>query len=122
MLQQEEPEDFVIATGKQYSVRDFVNAAAQELEISIDWKGQGVEEKGCDAGGKCIVAVDPRYFRPTEVESLLGDASKAREKLGWVPKTSFEELVTEMVREDFEGAERDELIKTHGYTTPNYFE
>jgi GDPmannose 4,6-dehydratase len=122
MLQQDEPEDFVIATGKQFSVRDFVNAAAQELEISIDWKGEGVEEKGYDAGDKCIVAVDPRYFRPTEVESLLGDASKAREKLGWVPKTSFEELVTEMVREDFEGAERDELIKTHGYTTPNYFE
>jgi GDPmannose 4,6-dehydratase len=122
MLQQDEPEDFVIATGKQYSVRDFVNASAQELEISIDWKGEGLEEKGYDADGKCIVAVDPRYFRPTEVESLLGDASKARQKLGWVPKTTFEELVTEMVREDFEGAERDELIKTHGYTTPNYFE
>jgi GDPmannose 4,6-dehydratase len=122
MLQQDEPEDFVIATGKQCSVRDFVNAAAQELEISVDWKGDEVEEKGYDASGKCIVAVDPRYFRPTEVDSLLGDASKAREKLGWVPKTTFEELVTEMVREDFDAAERDELIKKHGYTTPNYFE
>ena len=86
MLQQEEPEDFVIATGKQYSVRDFVDAAAKELEIKIDWKGEGVEEKGYDADGKCIVSVDPRYFRPTEVDSLLGDASKAREKLGWEPK------------------------------------
>jgi GDPmannose 4,6-dehydratase len=122
MLQQDEPEDFVIATGKQFSVRDFVNAAAQELGIKVDWKGEGVEEKGYDADGKCIVAVDPRYFRPTEVDSLLGDASKAREKLGWEPKISFEELVTEMVREDFAAAERDELIKQHGYTTPNYFE
>jgi GDPmannose 4,6-dehydratase len=122
MLQQEEPEDFVIATGKQFSVRDFVNAAAQELGIKIDWKGEDAEEKGYDVDGKCIVAVDPRYFRPTEVDSLLGDASKAREKLGWVPKTTFEELVTEMVREDFEAAERDELIKKHGYKTPNYFE
>ena len=122
MLQQEEPDDFVIATGKQYSVRDFVNAAAQELEIRIAWQGEGVDEKGSDKDGKCIVAVDPRYFRPTEVDSLLGDASKAREKLGWVPKTTFEELVTEMVREDFKAAERDELIKKHGYTTPNYFE
>jgi GDPmannose 4,6-dehydratase len=122
MLQQDEPEDFVIATGKQFSVRDFVNAAARELDIKIDWKGEGADEKGYDADGKCIVAVDPHYFRPTEVDSLLGDASKAREKLGWVPKTTFEELVTEMVREDFEVAERDELIKTHGYKTPNNFE
>jgi GDPmannose 4,6-dehydratase len=121
-LQQETPEDFVIATGKQYSVRDFVNAAAGELSISIDWKGEGVEEKGHDAQGKCIVAVDPRYFRPTEVDSLLGDASKARDKLGWVPKTSFEELVTEMVREDLIAAERDELVKNHGYKAPDYFE
>ena len=122
MLQQEEPDDFVIATGKQYSVRDFVVAAARELEINIDWKGDGVEEKGYDAAGKCVVAVDPRYFRPTEVDSLLGDASKAKEKLGWEPKTSFEELVTEMVREDVAAAERDELIKAHGYKTPKYFE
>ena len=121
MLQQDEPEDFVIATGKQFSVRDFVDAAARELDLVIDWEGEGIEEKGY-SDGKCVVAVDPRYFRPTEVESLLGDASKAREKLGWVPITTFEELVSEMVRVDFEAAERDELIKTHGYTTPNYFE
>ena len=115
MLQQETPEDFVIATGVQYSVREFVNAAAKELGISITWKGLGVDEKGYDSSGKCIVAVDPRYFRPTEVETLLGDASKAKNKLGWTPKISFDELVAEMVREDLKGAERDELIKNHGY-------
>jgi len=122
MLQQDEPEDFVIATGKQYSVRDFVIAAAKELDISLEWRGKAIDEKAYDANGKCIVAVDPDYFRPTEVDSLLGDASKAREKLGWEPKTTFVELVTEMVREDFAAAERDELIKKHGYTTPNYYE
>ena len=122
MLQQDKPEDFVIATGKQYSVRDFVDAAALELEINISWKGEGIEEKGFDTDGKCIVSVDPRYFRPTEVESLLGDASKAREKLGWEPKTSFEELVTEMVREDLEASKRDELIKVHGYKTMDFHE
>jgi GDPmannose 4,6-dehydratase len=115
MLQQETPEDFVIATGVQYSVREFVNAAAKELGMSISWKGVGVDEKGYDAAGKCIVEVDPRYFRPTEVETLLGDASKAKNKLGWTPKISFDELVAEMVREDLKGAERDELIKNHGY-------
>jgi GDPmannose 4,6-dehydratase len=122
MLQQKEPDDFVIATGKQFSVRDFVDAAAKELGIDVTWKGQGVEEKGYSSNGNCIVAVDPRYFRPTEVESLLGDPSKAREILGWVPKTSFEELVTEMVREDLKSAERDELVKTRGYKTLNYYE
>ena len=122
MLQQDEPDDFVIATGKQFSVRDFVNAAAEELNIDITWKGEGVEEQGFDANGNRIVAVDSRYFRPTEVESLLGDASKAREKLGWIPKTTFSELVSEMVREDFNAAERDELIKTHGYKTMDYHE
>ena len=122
MLQQETPEDFVIATGVQYSVRDFVNAAAAELGMSIRWKGKGVEEKGYDPAGRCIVAVDPRYFRPTEVETLLGDASKAKTKLGWTPKISFKELVSEMVREDLKASERDELIKRHGYTTFNYHE
>jgi GDPmannose 4,6-dehydratase len=117
MLQQDKPEDFVIASGVQYSVRDFVNAAAKELGMVITWKGEGVEEKGYDAAGKCIVAVDPRYFRPTEVETLLGDASKARNKLGWTPKITFDELVSEMVREDLKGAERDELVKKHGFTT-----
>jgi len=117
MLQQAQPEDFVIATGVQYSVRDFVNAAAAEIGMSVIWRGTGVDEKGYDAQGKCIVQVDPRYFRPTEVETLLGDATKAREKLGWTPKTTFAELVAEMVREDLQSAERDELIKQHGYKT-----
>ena len=122
MLQQEQAEDFVIATGVQYSVRDFVNAAAEELGIKVRWGGQGVYEKGYDAAGKCIVAVDPRYFRPTEVETLLGDATKAKEKLGWQPKTTFEELVKEMVREDLKTAERDELVKSRGYYTNTYHE
>ena len=122
MLQQEKPEDFVIATGVQYSVRDFVNAAAKELGIQVRWEGSGVDEKGFDADGNCIVSVDPRYFRPTEVETLLGDASKAKEKLGWEPKTTFEELVKEMVREDLKTAERDELVKSHGYYTNVYHE
>ncbi len=122
MLQQEKPEDFVIATGVQYSVRDFVNAAAREIGIAIRWEGQGMDEKGYDAAGKCIVAVDPRYFRPAEVETLLGDATKAKEKLGWTPKTTFDELVAEMVREDLKAAERDELIKKHGYKATDYHE
>jgi GDPmannose 4,6-dehydratase len=122
MLQQDQPEDFVIATGVQYSVRDFVNAAAHELDISIIWQGRGAEEKGFDANGKCIVQVDPRYFRPTEVETLLGDPTKAKQKLGWVPKITFNELVSEMVREDLKSAERDELVKRHGYNTFDYHE
>lgn len=122
MLQQSEPEDFVIATGVQYSVRDFVNTAATEIGIEIRWEGQGAYEKGYDAQGNCIVSVDPRYFRPTEVETLLGDPSKANEKLGWKPRTTFQELVTEMMREDLKAAERDELVKTHGYRAMNYHE
>jgi len=122
MLQQEKPEDFVIATGVQYSVRDFVNAAAKELGMQIRWEGQGVDEKGFDANGKCIVAVDPRYFRPTEVETLLGDPGKAKARLGWTPKISFDELVAEMVREDLKAAERDELVKKHGYKAMDYHE
>ena len=116
MLQQEEPEDFVIATGVQYSVRDFVNIAAKELGIDIQWKGSGVHEKGYDIKtGRQIVAVDPAYFRPTEVETLLGDPSKAKEKLGWVPKITFNELVSEMVRSDLESAQRDLLCKNNGF-------
>jgi GDPmannose 4,6-dehydratase len=122
MLQQEQPEDFVIATGVQFSVRDFVNAAAAEVGMEITWKGEGVDEKGFDSEGNCIVAVDPRYFRPTEVETLLGDATKAKEKLGWTPKISFEELVAEMMREDLKSAERDELVKKHGYSAYDYHE
>ena len=132
MLQQERPEDFVIATGVQYSVRDFVNAAAKELGMQIRWEGDGLDEKGYwqnhhvrDGGrlegkGLPIVAVDPRYFRPTEVETLLGDATKAKEKLGWTPKINFDELVAEMVREDLKSTERDELIKRHGYKAMDY--
>jgi GDPmannose 4,6-dehydratase len=122
MLQQEQPDDFVIATGLQYSVRDFVNAAAGVLGMQIRWEGQGIEEKGYDPSGRCIVAVDPRYFRPTEVETLLGDPSKAKEKLGWTPTTSFSELVAEMAREDLKAAERDEFIKRHGFKTMDYHE
>jgi GDPmannose 4,6-dehydratase len=123
MLQQDKPEDFVIATGVQYSVRDFVNAAAKELGISVRWEGVGVDEKGYDAAtGKCIVQVDPRYFRPTEVETLLGDPTKAKQKLGWTPKITFDQLVAEMVREDLKSAQRDELIKEHGYQTMDYHE
>ncbi|MEO8729097.1 MAG: GDP-mannose 4,6-dehydratase [Rhodoferax sp.] len=123
MLQQEQPEDFVIATGVQYSVRDFVNTAALELGIHVRWESHGVDEKGYDvATGKCIVQVDPRYFRPTEVETLLGDASKARQKLGWTPQISFQQLVTEMVQSDLQSAQRDELVKKHGFTTYDYHE
>ena len=125
MLQQDQPEDFVIATGVQYSVRDFVNAAAKELSMEIRWEGTGVDEKGywkTTDGERLVVAVDPRYFRPAEVETLLGDPTKARVKLGWTPQTSFEELVAEMVREDFKSAERDELVKGHGFKTMNYHE
>ena len=120
MLQQEQPEDFVIATGVQYSVRDFVNIAAKELGIAVRWDGEGLTEKGYDDTGKCIVSVDPRYFRPTEVETLLGDPSKAKAKLGWEPKITFDELVKEMVREDLKSAERDQLMKRHGYNTKAY--
>lgn len=122
ILQQEQPEDFVIATGVQYSVREFVDAAAAELGIKVEWRGVGVDEKGYDSEGKLIVAVDPRYFRPTEVETLLGDPSKAKQKLGWSPKTTFHELVTEMVREDLKSAERDELVKKHGFSAYDYHE
>ncbi|MEM6890208.1 MAG: GDP-mannose 4,6-dehydratase [Pseudomonadota bacterium] len=122
MLQQEEPEDFVIATGVQYSVRDFVNAAAAEIDMKIDWKGEGVDEKGYDETGKCVVSVDPRYYRPAEVETLLGDATKAKEKLGWSPQISFAELVSEMMREDLRSAQRDEVVKQHGYGIYNYNE
>lgn len=122
MLQQQSPEDFVIATGEQYSVRDFVNAAADEIGLKVRWDGEGVKEKGFDEKGRCIVAVDSRYFRPTEVETLLGDAAKAKEKLGWTPKIRFSDLVAEMAREDLKTAERDELVKNHGYKTLDYHE
>jgi len=122
MLQQEQPEDFVIATGIQYSVREFVEAAAREIGMTIRWSGTGVDEKGFDARGNCVVAVDPRYFRPAEVETLLGDASKAKQKLGWAAKTTFEELVSEMMREDLKAAERDEVVRKHGFNTFQHHE
>jgi GDPmannose 4,6-dehydratase len=121
MLQQDQPEDFVIATGVQYSVRDFVNVAARELGLEIEWSGEGEEEIG-STGSRPVVRVDPRYYRPTEVETLLGDASKARDQLGWTPKITFAELVAEMVREDLKSAERDELVKHHGFSAYRYHE
>jgi GDPmannose 4,6-dehydratase len=132
MLQQEKPDDFVIATGVQHSVRDFVDAAAAELGITLRWQGKGVEETGIVQGcsgdgvkvreGDILVRVDPRYFRPTEVETLLGDPSKARELLGWTPKTTFTELVSEMMRADLDEAKRDSLCQRRGYATFNYHE
>lgn len=122
MLQQDEPEDYVIATGIQHSVRDFVHAAAAELDIPITWRGSGMDEKGHDAQGRCIVAVDPRYFRPTEVDALLGDPRKAREKLGWKPKIGFSQLVKEMVQEDLALVQRDALCQEEGFKTFKYHE
>jgi GDPmannose 4,6-dehydratase len=123
MLQQDQPEDFVIATGEQHSVRDFVDISAKTLGININWQGRGVNEKGIDTKtGKTIVEVDPKYFRPTEVESLLGNPSKAKEKLGWTPKITFAELVSEMVKHDLEDAKRDDLCKNHGFSTFEYNE
>jgi GDPmannose 4,6-dehydratase len=133
MLQQKQPDDFVIATGRQYSVREFVDAAARELGMRVTWRGKGVKETGTIADlrgakkkgpkrGQTIVRVDPRYFRPTEVETLLGDPRKARKKLGWKPVTTFRQLVAEMVREDLKSAERDELVKRHGYNAYDYHE
>ena len=133
VLQQKQPEDFVIATGKQYSVRDFVNAAAKELGITLQWRGKGVREIGVITKvdghamsplkkGQTIVRVDSRYFRPTEVDTLLGDARKARRKLGWKPQVSFRGLVAEMMREDLKSAERDALVKQHGYSAYDFHE
>ena len=121
MLQQKTPEDFVISTGQQYSVRDFVNIAAKELGYKIIWKGKGKNEKGL-VDGKVIVKVDKNYFRPTEVETLLGDASKAKRKLGWEPKISFKKLVSEMVREDLKLAQSNLLMLKNGFKSTNNFE
>ena len=123
MLQQKEPKDYVIATGEQHSVREFVNISGKELGFDIRWEGWGVDEKGYHEGtGKLIVAVDPRYFRPTEVDSLLGDASLAKNELGWEPKVSFEQMVAEMVALDLREAERDTLCQREGFAVRNYFE
>lgn len=133
VLQQTQPEDFVIATGEQYSVREFVNAAAAQLGITLKWQGTGVNEYGTVVSindtakakvksGQVIVRVDSRYFRPTEVETLLGDASKARQKLNWQPKVSFKQLVQEMMQADMVLAQRDELVRDHGFSTYDYHE
>jgi GDPmannose 4,6-dehydratase len=132
ILQQAEPEDYVIATGQQYSVREFIERTAGILGIPLEWEGEGVNEIGRVAStppeetnlkaGDVIVRIDPRYFRPTEVETLLGDASKARDQLGWVPKISFAELVEEMVSEDLQIAQRDALITRKGYRAFNHHE
>jgi GDPmannose 4,6-dehydratase len=123
MLQQELPDDYVIATGEQHSVREFVEVCARELGIIIEWEGEGVDEKGINsANGKTIVAVDPQYFRPTEVETLLGDPTKAKQNLGWEPKISFEDLVREMTLSDLESAKKDELCQGAGFQVYCYNE
>jgi GDPmannose 4,6-dehydratase len=123
MLQQDEPEDFVIATGKQFSVRDFVIAAGSLLDMKIEWEGDGVDEIGIDAAtGRTLVRVDPRYFRPTEVETLLGDASKAWQKLGWIAEVTFSELVAEMVESDLDVAKRDAMVAKQGYKVYSHHE
>ena len=121
MLQQDQPEDYTISTGEQHTVREFVEVAAKELGVDIKWQGNGVNEKG-RWQDKVIVSVDPRYFRPTEVETLLGDSTKAKEKLGWSPKITFKDLVKEMVEADLKEAKRDHLCQTKGYTTYSYYE
>ena len=123
MLQQQQPEDFVIATGEQHSVRDFVERAGEALEMQIAWEGKGVDECGIDARtGKTVVRIDPRYFRPSEVDSLLGDPTRAREKLGWQTEISFESLVEEMAAADRVIAERDALVAREGYTVYSHKE
>ena len=122
MLQQPQPEDFVIATGIQHSVRDFVDLAARKLDMRFKWSGKGLDEKAVDDAGRVRVVVDPRYFRPAEVDTLLGDPSKAKNKLGWSAKISFEQLVEEMASEDLKAAERDELVKRHGHRPYDFHE
>ena len=118
MLQQDRPDDYVISTGEQHSVRDFIELAAREIGITLHWEGQGPDEKGIDAdNGKELVCIDPRYFRPTEVDTLLGDSTKAREQMGWEPRTTFAELVKEMVAMDLVEAEKDQLCLQEGFTT-----
>jgi len=119
MLQQEKPGDFVIATGEQYSVREFVRRCAEVLELDLTWTGNGVDEKAVDSAGNIVIAIDPRYFRPTEVETLLGDPGKAKRELGWTPRTSFEQLLREMVEADLKAAQRDALVRLHGFEAYN---
>ena len=119
MLQQEKPEDYVIATGQQYSVREFIERCATRLELKLTWKGSGLDEKAYDCNGNVVVSIDPRYFRPTEVETLLGDPSKARRELGWTPRTTFDQLVEEMISSDLKAARRDALVRQHGFDAYN---
>jgi GDPmannose 4,6-dehydratase len=119
MLQQENPKDYVIATGEQHSVREFVQRCAKLLDLDLTWQGTGPDEKATDKTGNTVVAVDPRYFRPTEVETLLGDATKAQRELGWTPRTSFDDLVREMVESDYKAAQRDALALSHGFDAYN---
>jgi GDPmannose 4,6-dehydratase len=122
MLQQQTPKDYVIATGHQYSVRDFVDSAAACLEMKLDWEGEGEQERALDAKGRVVVSVDPRYFRPTEVETLLGDPSKAHRELGWKPQTTFQRMVAEMIEHDLLEAKRDSLVEKHGFNSYQYHE
>jgi GDPmannose 4,6-dehydratase len=122
MLQQDAPGDYVIATGQYCTVRDFVNAAAEEMGMELTWRGCGLDEKAFDRRGRCVVAVDPHYFRPAEVETLLGDASKARVKLAWEPRVTFREIVSEMVAADLRAAERDRLVHQSGYPVHSHFD
>jgi len=123
MLQQDKPDDFIIATGQQYSVRDFVNFAYEYLGKKIRWEGKGLDEKGYDSEtNQLIVSVDPRYFRPSEVDTLLGDPSKAKEKLGWEPKITLKQMVDEMMENDINIAKRDSLVKKHGFKAPDFNE
>jgi GDPmannose 4,6-dehydratase len=122
MLQQEKPGDFVIATGEQYSVREFVRRCAEVLELDLTWTGNGLNEKAVDSAGNIVIAIDPRYFRPTEVETLLGDPGKAKRELGWAPRTSFDQLLREMVEADLRAAQRDALVRLHGFEAYNVHE
>jgi GDPmannose 4,6-dehydratase len=123
MLQQDAPEDYVIATGEHYSVREFIETAARQIGLKLSWKGRGIDEKGINQEtGQIVIAVDPRYFRPTEVDALLGDASKARLKLGWIPRISFKELVVEMIESDLKEAQKDQLCLRQGFQTFNHTE
>lgn len=123
ILQQEKPEDFVIATGEQYSVRRFCEYAFEEVGMPLKWEGEGVDERGFNKeNGQCVIAVDPRYFRPTEVETLLGDPARAGKALGWQRRISFKQLVKEMVRSDLEEAKKDQVCRDHGFSTTNHYE
>jgi GDPmannose 4,6-dehydratase len=123
MLQQDEPDDYVIATGEQHSVREFIEVAGAELGFGIEWRGEGIDEVGIDADtGRILVEVDARYFRPTEVDTLLGDPARAKARLGWSPRVSFRELVKEMVAADHESAKRDAHLTVGGYQTYGYEE